>query len=109
MAFQIPGLARRLNKSPVLEATFLDLVSKDPELKSDQRSLARRVATRWNSDRKCIDSHVYFRQPIQWLTSNAKLKLKKYALDDIQWDLARELSDVLQVNILTLAWCVNNY
>ncbi|KAF8595858.1 hypothetical protein BDV93DRAFT_573592, partial [Ceratobasidium sp. AG-I] len=95
--YKVSGLARRVNDSPTLEAAFRDLVDKDPDLTGDQRALSRRVATRWNTDRVAIDSHIHFKGPVQWLTGNAKYNLKQYALDNEQWNLAIELSSVLQV------------
>lgn len=96
---QVSGLARRVNDSPTLEAVFRELVDKDPELPKGQRALARRVATRWNTDHEALASHLHFKAPVQWLTWSSKHNLNRYALDDEQWALAIELNDVLEVRI----------
>ncbi|KAF8600764.1 hypothetical protein BDV93DRAFT_446931, partial [Ceratobasidium sp. AG-I] len=94
---KVSGLARRVNDSPALEATFRELVDINPDLSGGQRALARRVATRWNTDRVALDSHIHFKGPVQWLTGTARHNLTQYALDDEQWGLATELSSVLMV------------
>jgi hypothetical protein len=97
LSIKVSGLARRVNDSPTLEALFRELVDKDPELDNSQRALTRRVATRWNTDRAALNSHLHFKGPVQWLTGNSKHNLKRYALDDAQWTLAAELNSVLEV------------
>lgn len=99
MGTQVSGLARRVSDSPTIEAVFRELVDKDPELDKNQRALTRRVATRWNTDRAALNSHLYFKGPVQWLTGSSKHNLKRYALDDEQWVLAAELNNVLEVRI----------
>lgn len=107
---QFSGLERRVNDSSTLGAAFSELVDKDPDLTGNLRALSRRVATRWNTDRVAVDSHIHFKGPVQWLTGNSKYNLKHYALDDEQWSLATELSSVLEVGINSLShsdYCIN--
>ncbi|KDN40563.1 hypothetical protein RSAG8_08035, partial [Rhizoctonia solani AG-8 WAC10335] len=94
---KIAGLARRVNDSPTLETLFRDLVAKDPELEGNACSLPRHVATRWNSNQLAILGHLHFKGPVKWLTGHDRLKLKKYALTDHQWELAHQLSEVLEI------------
>ncbi|KAG8730258.1 hypothetical protein FRC10_002950 [Ceratobasidium sp. 414] len=94
---KVAGLAQRVNDSPVLTKAFEELVDKDPDLQGDMKSLPCRVATRWNTERVCLRGHLHFKTPVQWLTSNPRTKLKKYALTDDQWELGAELCDVLEV------------
>ncbi|QRV87680.1 hAT family dimerization protein [Ceratobasidium sp. AG-Ba] len=93
----VAGLARRVNDSAELNNIFRETVDRDPSLHGDARALTRRVATRWNTNRAALNSHIHFRDPVQLLTSHPKHDLKKYALDDDQWDLASELNNVLEV------------
>ncbi|CAE7107559.1 unnamed protein product [Rhizoctonia solani] len=95
--FKVAGLARRVNDSAELGNIFREAVDRDSELCGDARALTRRVVTRWNTDRASLNSHIHFRDPVQLLTSHPKHNLKKFALDDGQWDLASELSNVLEV------------
>ena len=62
-----------------------------------RKALSRRVATRWNSDRKALEDHIQLKQPVQWLTSESGLKLQRLALKDEQWPLAVELHEALEV------------
>jgi hypothetical protein len=94
---EISGLARHVKDSPVFTTAFEELVDKDPELEGDAKALPTRCATRWNTDRICIAGHLHFKTPVQWLTSNPRFKLKKYALTNQQWALASKLSKVLEV------------
>ncbi|KAH7322322.1 hypothetical protein B0J17DRAFT_582284, partial [Rhizoctonia solani] len=94
---QIAGLARRVNDSPALETLFRELVSKDPELEGNACSLLRHVVIRWSGYLLSISGHIYFKDPVKWLTGHDCLKLKKYALTDRQWELAHQPSQVLEI------------
>ncbi|QRV95405.1 hAT family dimerization protein [Ceratobasidium sp. AG-Ba] len=74
--YKVAGLARRVNDSAELNNIFREMVDRDPLLHGDARALTRRVATRWNTDRAALNSHIHFRDP---------------------WDLASELNNVLEV------------
>ncbi|QRV82293.1 hAT family dimerization protein [Ceratobasidium sp. AG-Ba] len=93
----VAGLARRVNDSAALMDEFERLVDSDPSLKGDSKVLARRIATRWNTDHTALKSHLNFKTQVQLLTNNASLKLRKHALNSEQWDLARELCQVLAI------------
>ncbi|KAF8594888.1 hypothetical protein BDV93DRAFT_458143, partial [Ceratobasidium sp. AG-I] len=94
----VAGLARRVEDSPTLKVKLQDFISMSEELKNSKRkALSRRVATRWNSDRKALDDHIQLRQPVQWLTSESGLKLQRFALKNEQWPLAVELNEALEI------------
>lgn len=99
ICIKVAGLARRVNDSPSLSNTFSEVVCGDPDLQGSLRALTRRVATRWNTDRAALNNHIYFKGPVQWLTGSRR-SLQKYALDPKQWDLAAELSSVLEVGLI---------
>jgi hypothetical protein len=67
---------------------------------SKRKSLSRRVATRWNSDRKALNDHLYLRQPVRLLTGDPGLKVQKYGLKEKQWLLAEELNEALEVCLI---------
>jgi hypothetical protein len=93
-----------VNDSPALKVKLQELILMDADLKSSKRkALSRRVATRWNSDRKALDDHIHLRQPVQWLTSEPGVKLQQYALKDEQWLLATELNEALEVCLRSLS------
>lgn len=93
------GLARRVHDSPTLQEKFEKLVDAQIDHSGQQRSLTRRVPTRWNSDLACLASHIEFETPVRQLTSSDS-SLKKYALNETQWNLAKQLSEVLEVSLL---------
>ena len=87
-----------MDDSPALKLKLHELILMYQDLKdSDRKALSRRVATRWNSDRKALDDHLYLMQPVRWLTSEPGLKLHRYGLKETQWTLAGELNEALEV------------
>lgn len=75
---------------------------KSMNTETQKTTLDRRVPTRWNSDFACLVAHVFFKTPVQLLTSNTALDLEPYKLSDSQWSLAETLSEVLDVSIIYL-------
>lgn len=59
--------------------------------------MPRDVRTRWNSTYTMLDFSVKYQAAIQEFTSNLKLGLRKYELDNEEWELAEQLRDVLKV------------
>lgn len=89
-----------MDDSPTLKLKLHELILMYPDLKdSDRKALSHRVATRWNSDRKALDDHLFLRQPVRWLTSEPGLKLQWYGLKESQWPLAEELNEALEVRL----------
>ncbi|CUA75529.1 Putative AC transposase [Rhizoctonia solani] len=94
----VANLARRVDESPTLKSKFQEHVDSCPELKGSTRhSLSRRVATRWNTDRKTLDDYLYLWQPVKMLTSDPGLNLQHLALGTTQRQLATELDEALEV------------
>ncbi|KAI0045690.1 hypothetical protein FA95DRAFT_1543462 [Auriscalpium vulgare] len=92
---KVAGLARRVHDSPTLGEEFDRLVANDTSLATDQRRLARRVPTRWNSDLACLKSHVELRKAVEQLTGDRTLGLTAFRLTDAQWELVDDLMEVL--------------
>ena len=86
------GLARRVHDCSILQLKFEELVGKD----SQMRALTRRVVTRWNTDFDCLRSHVNLKCAVNMLILYDP-GLKKYQLNEKQWDLACILVEQLQV------------
>ena len=86
------GLTRRIHDSPTLQAKFEVLIGEE----SQMRALIRRVVTRWNTDFDCLQSHITLKRAVNTLMV-ADPSLKKYQLDEKQWELAHALADQLQV------------
>lgn len=91
-------MARRVHDSPTLQEKFEKLVDAQIDHSGQQRSLIRRVPTRWNSDLACLASHIEFETPVKQLTSSDS-SLKKFALSEAQWVLAKQLTEVLEVSL----------
>ncbi|KAJ7147415.1 hypothetical protein C8R43DRAFT_889998, partial [Mycena crocata] len=95
---KVAGLARRVHDSnSTLGTSFSAFVQSDPKLPNDRDTLTRRVPTRWNSDKACLESHIYFRGPIESLTAVSAHKLQSFRLTDPQWQLAKVLNGILTI------------
>jgi hypothetical protein len=73
-------------------------VLKDLEL--TERMMPRDVTTRWNSTFDMLDFAVEHITVIDAITSNRDMKLRRYELSEDEWDVARQLRDVLKVRIV---------
>ena len=56
------------------------------------------VATRWNSTYDMVEFAVNFREALDTITGDKDMKLRKYEMDDEEWDIAYQLRDVLKVS-----------
>jgi hypothetical protein len=67
------------------------------------RMMPRDVSTRWNSTYDMLSFTLEFHVVIDSMTAMHNLDLRKYELSSAEWDIAKELSDVLKVfSLLTL-------
>ena len=62
--------------------------------------MPRDVTTRWNSTFDMLDFAVKHITAIDAITSDRDMKLRQYELSEDEWDVARQLRDVLKVRIL---------
>ena len=69
------------------------------DLELTERMMPRDVTTRWNSTFAMLDFAVKHIAPINAITSNHEMKLRQYELSEDEWDVARQLRDVLKVCI----------
>jgi hypothetical protein len=60
--------------------------------------IPRDVTTRWNSTYDMIRFAVKYRSPIDTITADKALKLRKFELDDEDWKIAGDLVAVLEVS-----------
>ena len=67
------------------------------ELELEECMMPRDVRTRWNSTFDMLDFAVEHIAPINTITGNRDMKLRKYELSEAEWDMARNLRDVLKV------------
>ena len=79
---QIAGLAHKLCDNATLGEQFSILAQASTSITNDQTSLVCRVATWWNSDKACIDSHVNLRPVIESMIGNTANKLSAFKLTE---------------------------
>ncbi|KAF9032378.1 hypothetical protein BJ165DRAFT_1357982 [Panaeolus papilionaceus] len=93
---RVAGLARRVHDSHALADRFQKLVDEDNNLRDSQRTLARRVPTRWNSDLACLLAHFDFRDVITVIFTAAPSNgVQAYRLTDEQWSIAEDVKQIL--------------
>lgn len=97
-------MAHHVHDSTTLLQKFDAIVAADPTLATGQTQLSRHVATQWNSDLECLQSHVELHSAVEQLTAPASNKLCQYALDEDQWRLDTQL-----VNILVVGYTFSHY
>jgi hypothetical protein len=62
------------------------------------RMMPRDVATRWNYTYEMLSFAYTYRTAYNKLTDNRDMKMKKYALEDTEWDFVDQLATVLKVS-----------
>ncbi|KAJ7448493.1 hypothetical protein FB451DRAFT_1288653, partial [Mycena latifolia] len=94
---RVCGLARKIHDSSPVSSAFVKIVEKDTTIIGQTQTLARRCASRWNTDYDSLDTALILEQPVRTLLREKDLNLKALKLSDDQWDLAADLRDVLEV------------
>lgn len=61
--------------------------------------MPRDVTTRWNSTYDMLEFAVEYREALDAITGDKEMKLRKYEMDNEEWEIARQLRDVLKVSI----------
>jgi hypothetical protein len=67
------------------------------ELNITERMMPRDVKTRWNSTFDMLDFAVEHIMAIDTVTADRDMKLRQYELSEDDWDMARQLRDILKV------------
>ena len=62
------------------------------------RMMPRDVSTRWNSTFDMLDFAVTYRRALESLTGTLWMGLRDYELSDDDWDIAKDLQDILEVS-----------
>jgi hypothetical protein len=68
------------------------------ELDFSKQMMPRDVKTRWNSTFDMLDFAVEHITAIDTITGDRDMKLRQYELSEEDWDIARQLRDVLKVH-----------
>jgi len=71
------------------------------KLKNDKplskRMLPRDVAARWNYTYEMLHFAYTYQDAYNELTSNREMKMRKYEIEDQEWEIVKQLADVLKV------------
>ena len=59
--------------------------------------MPRDVLTRWNSTYDMLEFAVEYREAIDLITGNQRMKLRQYELSEEDWEIEMKLCDVLKV------------
>jgi hypothetical protein len=63
-----------------------------------RRMMPRDVATRWNYTYEMLNFAYIYRDAYNELTSNRDMKMRKYEIEDSEWEIVKQLADVLKVS-----------
>jgi hypothetical protein len=67
--------------------------------------MPRDVSTRWNSTYDMLEFAVDYREALDSITGNQKMKLRQFELTEEDWEIATKLRDVLKVRHWPFFWC----
>ena len=77
-------------------------------LRMSVRTLPRDVAMRWNSMFDMLDFVLEYRAGIDVITDKNKLGVNQYTLGDEEWELLKQLRNVLKVSACCTAFQLTN-
>lgn len=63
-----------------------------------KRMMPRDVAMRWNYTYEMLNFAYTYRDAFNELTSNRDVKMRKYEIEDSEWEIVKQLADVLKVS-----------
>lgn len=67
--------------------------------------MPRDVSTRWNSTYDMLKFALDYRVALDAITGERDMKLRKYELNDTDWDIAGQLRDILEVFFIQKLLC----
>jgi hypothetical protein len=70
----------------------------------DQRMMPRDVTTRWNSTYDMLEFAIKYREALESITGNQRMKLRQYELTEEDWQIATQLRDILKVRYHSLSF-----
>ena len=65
------------------------------------------VLTRWNSAFDMVNFGVLYNQVIESLTDKHRLGLAEFTIDEHEWDLLKQLREVLKVRTVAYVKCID--
>lgn len=70
----------------------------------NQRMMPRDVTTRWNSTYDMLEFAIEYREALESITGNQRMKLRQYELTEEDWEIATQLRDILKVHYYALSF-----
>ncbi|GBE82272.1 putative AC9 transposase [Sparassis crispa] len=67
------------------------------DLELAERKMPRNVVTRWNSTFRMLEFALEYRLAVDEMTGDRAMELRRYEMDDNEWEIAKQLCDVLKV------------
>ena len=68
--------------------------------------MPRDVTTRWNSTYDMLEFAVEYREALESITGNQKMKLRQYELTEDDWKIATQLRDILKVRYYSACYLI---
>jgi hypothetical protein len=107
-AYQLRNFANAVKNSPTIllpewRKTIKQLATDadDPKKALADRIMPRDVAMRWNSTYDMLKFAKSYQDPINQMTDSRSLKLRYCMITELEWELIKQLQDVLKVRVLT--------
>jgi hypothetical protein len=72
------------------------------ELMLCQQMMSHNVTTRWNSTYDMLEFTIKYREALESITGNQRMKLRQYELTEEDWNIATQLHDILKVHYYAL-------
>jgi hypothetical protein len=63
-----------------------------------KQMMPRGVATRWNYTYEMLNFAYTYRDAYNELSSNCDMKMRKYEIEDHEWEIVKQLAGVLKVS-----------
>jgi hypothetical protein len=73
----------------------------DPKKALADRMMPRDVTTYWNSTYDMLKFAKSYQDPINQMTDSCSLKLRYCMITESEWELVKQLRDVLKVRVMT--------
>lgn len=93
--FQLRKLAYKIiHSSTIVLPAWRQILA---DLRKSATLMPRDVATRWNSTYDMLDYAIEHRKAVDTVTQRRDLGLRKFELADHEWEIVKQLRDVLKV------------
>ncbi|KAK7436257.1 hypothetical protein VKT23_019221 [Stygiomarasmius scandens] len=95
---KVAGLAKKVHDSGTVGTAFEKAVNSEPGITSQFTALAQRNATRWGSERRCLQTYQELWPAVNKILADKDLKLASYKLNTAQERMIKELRVLLDAH-----------